>query len=349
MALATVPAAIQANPASFNLDPVKLEAFRAAVGGINYDVTGQKIGNNIFRYDAGVDELVTVATPALSYTLKAFEEDLILLNTAWRGIGNAKDNVMLGNNADNHLKGLGGNDVLIGGKGNDVLQGGDGNDVISGCEDNDDIDGGAGRDTVHGGTGKDLIDGGAGRDTLYGDEGDDLIHGDGDHDVIFGGADNDQLYGDAGNDTIDGEDGNDIIDGGLGNDVLKGGIGNDSISGKAGNDTIFGGDGTDSLNGELGNDTIYGGKGNDIVDVGTKGEGKDVFVWETGDGDDTVRDLDTQDRLDFRGAGGDPVSILNDGLGNTVVTMADGSKITLKGITASQLTDTDNDDIWDID
>jgi len=62
-------------------------------------------------------------------------------------------------------------------------------------------------------------------------------------------------------------------------DNLNGYVGPDTIYGLASDDIISGGDGNDSILGGLGNDSATGGEGND------------VFVFNAGDGDDTLTDF----------------------------------------------------------
>jgi RTX calcium-binding nonapeptide repeat (4 copies)/Haemolysin-type calcium binding protein related domain len=71
---------------------------------------------------------------------------------------------------------------------------------------------------------------------------------------------------------------NDVLVGGSGNDTINAGVGADLILGGAGNDTIDAGTGHDVIAGGTGTDTIQGGAGDD------------VFVFNRGDGADTIRD-----------------------------------------------------------
>jgi hypothetical protein len=72
---------------------------------------------------------------------------------------------------------------------------------------------------------------------------------------------------------------NTILVGGASWDVLTGGNGGDFIDGGAGNDTLTGAGGSDILRGGPGTDALYGGKGND------------TYVFNRGDGADTLIDL----------------------------------------------------------
>ena len=97
---------------------------------------------------------------------------------------------------------------------------------------------------------------------------------------------------------IDGaEAGNDTL-------VIDGLAGNDRINASALNAgqiklTIDGGDGNDIITGSHGNDTVIGGRGNDLAVLG---DGNDTFVWNPGDGSDTVEGQAGFDTLVFNGA-----------------------------------------------
>ncbi len=350
-ALATIPSAIQSNPGAFNLDPLRLDEFRSAVGPINYDVTGAVIAPGVTLYEQGADQLVTSTNN--SHVLAASHDELILLNTAWRGVGNVAGNNIVGNEANNRIEGLNGDDVLIGGGGIDNLFGGNQNDLILGGTGNDYVHGGAGNDSLLGDEGNDFILGAAGNDHLEGGLNNDTLDGGGGNDILLGGAGADTVKGQAGNDVIYGGSENDHLDGGVGNDTMYGEQGNDLMVGGSGNDTLFGGAGTDNISADAGNDVVDSGTGNDLVIVGAKGAGFDTFVWNDGDGNDTVRGLDTKDKLDFRGGSNDAdpnVDVIFTQVGkDTHVTMEDGSVIVLQGVKVAQLRDTNNDDIWDID
>jgi Ca2+-binding RTX toxin-like protein len=61
-----------------------------------------------------------------------------------------------------------------------------------------------------------------------------------------------------------------------------------NIIGTNGNDTLLGTTSADTINGKLGNDTLQGNQGNDTL---TGGGGKDRFVYNLGDGIDTITDF----------------------------------------------------------
>ena len=92
--------------------------------------------------------LDTVLTGLSSYTLTGNLERLAYTGiSAFRGVGNAMDNVLSGGWGTDTLLGGAGNDTLYGGAGNDSLNGGIGNDVLWGGAGNDMLTGDTGSDT----------------------------------------------------------------------------------------------------------------------------------------------------------------------------------------------------------
>ena len=69
------------------------------------------------------------------------------------------------------------------------------------------------------------------------------------------------------------------------NNVIEGGAGNDTLKGKEADDTLIGGDGDDKLYGNTGSDTLIGGEGDDLLEGGM---GDDVYIYNKGDGNDTI-------------------------------------------------------------
>ena len=121
----------------------------------------------------------------------------------------------------------------------------------------------------------------------YGDEaetidalaGNDYVEARGGDDIVSGNIGDDTIYGGNGNDTINGDTGNDILYGNYGEDTLKGGDGDD---------TLFGDYEYTNYNYTQGfKDTLEGGKGNDTLKGGS---GDDVYIFNRGDGSDTIYD-----------------------------------------------------------
>jgi Ca2+-binding RTX toxin-like protein len=107
--------------------------------------------------------------------------------------------------------------------------------------------------------------------------------------TIDGGNGNDRLVGGAGAGTVLGGNGNDnLIGGGAG--TLTGGNGDDTLAGGTGAETLLGGNGDDSIDGNRGNDVAF------------MGNGDDTFIWDPGDGSDTVEGQNGKDTMVFNGA-----------------------------------------------
>jgi Ca2+-binding RTX toxin-like protein len=71
------------------------------------------------------------------------------------------------------------------------------------------------------------------------------------------------------------------------------------LDGQGGNDTLRGGLGAERLNGDAGADVIDGNGGNDISNLGA---GDDRFIWDPGDGSDTVEGRKGADTMTFNGS-----------------------------------------------
>lgn len=123
---------------------------------------------------------------------------------------------------------------------------------------------------------------------MVGLSGDDTISSGWNDDVIVGGGGNDTISTRVGNDLVFAGDGNDSVNGGLNNDVVYGEAGDDTINGHEDDDLLFGGSGNDFLDGYDGNDTLAGGTGNDRMEGG---RGDDTYIYNPGDGHDTIYDF----------------------------------------------------------
>ena len=77
--------------------------------------------------------------------------------------------------------------------------------------------------------------------------------------------------------------------------TMQGLAGNDRLSGGNLADSLDGGAGNDTLSGGAGADTLIGGKGNDSLDGGA---GNDTYVFNQGDGSDTIQDYATDSATD---------------------------------------------------
>ena len=237
---------------------------------------------------------------------------------------------------DDVIYGNGGNDTLNGGTGNDVLYGDAGDDTLNGNEGNDTLVGGKGDDNLNGGYGSDtyIYNLGDGFDSISDSgEGNTIQFGEGIHldNLTFTRADDNliitinedktqgiQLYNfffnssyknytltfadgssknllntgltlqqTNGDESVSATSYDDIIYGNGGNDTLSGGSGDDILNGGAGNDTLTGGDG---------NDTLIGGKGDDSLNGNS---GNDIYVYNLGDGFDTISDSSGSNIIQF--------------------------------------------------
>jgi Ca2+-binding RTX toxin-like protein len=228
----------------------------------------------------------------------------------------------------------------------------------------DSLDMGAGNDTADGGAGSDTIDAGPGTDTVIGSA-------DGVSDVYNGGSDTDTIDYSAlsavqsvsvnlqtgaaggaatGSDNLSGASfenakggaGNDSLFGSLANNVLQGNGGTDNIVGGGGSDELFGGAGDDTLNGGVNDFQLTPAASNDVL---WGGAGTDTFRFEDRFGDDAIgasgnRDWTDGEDIVLVGYAAHTPLIVDDGLGNAVITIDDGSvasTVTVFGASASEL------------
>lgn len=147
------------------------------------------------------------------------------------------------------------------------------------------LSGGQGKDTIIGSSGDDFIDGGEGVDYLAGKNGDDAYVIDSRLDIIY------ELEGE-GNDTVISFVDIDIVTSPYLNieNIILAGSANTAHGSNVGN-LIFGNSGNNQLFGLDGNDTIQGGEGNDYIGLG---EGDNFYIYNVGDGVDTISDYHSQ-------------------------------------------------------
>jgi Ca2+-binding RTX toxin-like protein len=254
-------------------------------GGYGADTLYGGIGDDTYIVD-GITDVVfenrnegvdTILTSLSTYRLGDYTSTgSFVENLTYTGAANFTG---YGNLANNVITGGGGNDSLSGGLGDDTLNGGGGDDTL---------DGGAGNDVLQGGAGDDSMMGGAGDDTYYvGEIGDTVVElaGQGTDLVISGIADY-TLANNVENLTLAAT----VAIKGSGNNldnVIKGNALGNQLYGFGGNDSLDGGDGADMLDGGDGADTLIGGRAADTL---YGGAGNDVYVFNRGDGLDTVSD-----------------------------------------------------------
>ena len=244
--------------------------------------------------------------------------------------GTNYDDIIYGNGGDDTIEANSGNDIIYGGTGNDIIRGHNGNDTIEAGLGNDALDGGNGDDTYiyNLGDGFDTIYDASGADKIKfgtGIEFDDLtfrvdggnlymfINGDEKQGIMIYNMITDNRYNIETLEFADGStvnisqigltlkqhNGSETINGTAYNDVIYGNGGDDTIEANGGNDIIYGGDGNDIIRGHNGNDTIEAGLGNDALDGGN---GDDTYIYNLGDGFDTIYDASGSDKIKF-GAG----------------------------------------------
>ncbi len=277
------------------------------------DQDGVIMVKNVEQFNAGDDgDVIVLAHGSIAYG-----------NTTIRG-----------SNGDDLLWANNGNDTLTGGAGDDIMDGGGGDDLLAGGTDDDYISGGLGMDTLMGGAGNDTlvysIDGiwsggytlasmGSSVPYAY------LVQLDGknrSHDTFNGDAADDFTVPTIGSDTLVLTAGDDAlilsdiisplssiispriayietIEAGAGNDVidLSGGAYIDvTINGGAGNDLLSSSNGNDTLNGGADNDILFGSTGSDMLNGGT---GDDTYMFNVGDGNDTIVETAGLDYIAF--------------------------------------------------
>ena len=251
------------------------------------------IGDVIWEDRAqGVD---TILTSLGTFTLGdyssagSYVENLTYTGSSnFTGIGNLYNNAIRGGDGADSLSGGQGDDTLYGGASADTLMGDDGADQLLANDGNDTLSGGAGNDLLNGGLGDDSMVGGLGDDTYNVDQiGDTVVERAGEGtDLVISSLVDYTLTDNVENLTLSatiavagsGNALDNIITGNALANKLFGYVGNDVMDGGAGNDTLDGGDGDDTLKGGAGSDTLYGGAGND------------VYVFNRGDGLDTISD-----------------------------------------------------------
>ena len=228
------------------------------------------------------------------------------LNTGETITGTTFGDTIYANNGNDTVNAGNGDDTIYGGAGFDTLKGGNGNDILIGGTGNDTLNGGYGDDTYiyNKGDGVDIIDDYEDNSTTG--KNDKIKFGSGiTYDDLSFARDGDNLiitlFDDAcqqiiiknqfGNyhywvEYLEFADGNIVS---ITNTpfVFEQSDANDNISGTAYDDTIYGNGGNDTLKGGNGNDTLVGGKGNDTLDGGYD---DDTYIWNWGDGFDTISD-----------------------------------------------------------
>lgn len=258
--------------------------------------------------------------------------------------GNGND-ILIGGEGDDYLDGGNGDDIILTGIGNDTVSGGEGTDTYRIQRNN-----GLGITQIHNYDKYSLLDdniefleGISPEDIQMNREGSTLVLkiGDAGEQVVkvhnyftYTGTLNPESNGKGILSTISFQNGvvwdTETINSMVNNvtsdaDLIQGYATDDVYDGIAGDDEIYGYDGDDHLTGGVGNDKLYGGNGADrlIGGAGTDlldgGSGSDLYIYQRGDGVDTIKST-SGDVLRF-GAGINPedVTFYNDGNSQLVI------------------------------
>ena len=247
--------------------------------------------------------------------------------------GTSKDDVLIGNGGNDTLYADAGNDIISGGQGDDRLVGSNGDDsYLWNLGDGlDTIEEYAGRDKIVFGAGITFDDlsfeaysgGGTGLATglaiyVKGDKTQGIIITSQFHNYVGENQIEELHFADGSkvmltdipltlhqtdkDDKISLTDNGDTVYAAGGNDTINGGAGNDTIYGEAGNDTLYGDDGNDIISGGQGDDRLVGGNGDDS------------YLWNLGDGLDTIEEYAGRDKIVFgEGITFDDLSFTSDG------------------------------------
>ncbi len=310
----------------------RLDALTFGAGIDPADVTARRTGNNLVLSISGTDDQVTVTgyfSGGVGAGHGRLDEVRFTdgASSVWDTAA-IEAMVLAGTPGDDVIQGYGSADSLAGGAGTDSLYGYDGDDTLNGGAGNDLLSGGAGSDiyVFELGGGQDSInnyDPGVGRV-------DALVFGPGvdpsavsarrvGNSLVLSVANTDDrvtvtnyFVGDAAGghhlDEIRFADAAAVWDveavkalvlaPTAGADDLKGYAGDDLLVGEDGNDTLAGHAGADTLRGDAGNDALSGGDGNDVLSGGAGddtlagGSGSDTYLFNLGDGNDTINDHD---------------------------------------------------------
>jgi Ca2+-binding RTX toxin-like protein len=280
------------------------------------DVRLWKTGNDLFLY-VGASSILLYNQFYANYLVEnlVWADGTVLdLSGGVTFTGTSSAETVEGTANGDTLQGLAGNDTLQAYQGNDTLIGGGGDDGLYGNTGDDTYlwTIGDGNDTIYeGGTGTDKIAFGAGidvEDVRLWKNGQDLFlyvgassiriaeHFNSNLQYRIEGAEfaDSTVVGLTSNLTFTGTSSAEAVEGTANADTLKGLAGNDTLQAYQGNDTLIGGAGDDGLYGHLGddtyvwntgdgNDTIYeGGTGNDKILFGAGIEVEDVRLWING-------------------------------------------------------------------
>jgi Ca2+-binding RTX toxin-like protein len=287
------------------------------VGGAGSDIVTGGAGDDMIYGDAKTSVSAAIA---LGNTQQALAGQGEWLN------GGDGDDTLIGSATADFLAGGAGADLLVGGAGDDALLG-DNDAMLSSRPTNsawhvDTTDytikfnlnfnwyndpptpETSGNDVMYAGAGNDYAVGGYGNDVIFGEGGNDILRGGGDDDVVFGGDGNDVIFGDmADNVAFPARPGNDYLDGGAGDDTIRGNEGDDILLGGAGKDKLIG------------------------------GEGADTYLYNRGDGADSITDTNLDNNI-LRFGVGIRKEDIHLRLNSSLLDLGNGDVIKIEGLTA---------------
>lgn len=261
-------------------------------------------------------------------------------NNVWSSLptGGGDYYVSLGSGNDS-VYAASGDDTVVMGSGTNLVFLGSGADLVLGTTGSDTIVGGSGSDTVFSGS-NDLVFGGSGNLLFVGGSGaaSTVIAGSG-AETLFGGNGGTGLF-------VAGNASSFMLDAGSSNDTV---LANGSATVGAfvtggGSLTLFSSDNGNALVAATGNATLnaagtsgsvsfWAGAGNDSMVGGT---GSDVFAFVSGmaHGVDVIANWNNHDSIALLGYGGTGLVAQNAVGGSDILTLSDGTTVTIKGVTA---------------
>lgn len=277
--------------------------------------------------------------------------------------GGGFDNLILNGTGNTANGGIGGGYIEVDGNGNTV-NAGPGPEAVNVFSNNDTVNVGSGNDdisiagdhtTVSGGTGADTITATGNNEVIGAGTGPELINASGTGTILTGGSGDDTLNVFGAGDTVTGGSGadtiglygsNDVGNGGSGPDfVIMGGTGA-TFNSDGGSDTIgvYGNSesvnfsGVDTANVSANLDTVTAGAGAGVNDGTVNLNGATNFTFNDGPNvySDTVTGFSTAagDTIHLNGIDTQAYALANaqSSGGNTLITLNDGSKILLVGV-----------------
>ena len=329
--------------ATVSLDPTEVAAAQAALKTAGKSFTSSEVHSalNQTPAKAALNVYDINAVAGKTYTQLAGEQVIILEGSAsatLTGLANAKGNLLIGNQGDDTINATGGTGTIIVGDGNNHINITGGSEtVVTGK--------GTSFDTVvlNGG---DLTIGGAAHKTVSVTGGSDTISSPGAVNIVITKAAALELLN--GNDTVTASDSATVI-GGASSVKFHGGTASKVVAG-SGHETMLGGTGasqffaskykagTDSMVGGSGTNLFVGGKGHDTMVSGfSKGSKSDIFEFQSSvaGGTHTITGYNaSKDQIDLQGYKSTQVTLTHSG-GNTLITLSDGTHITVKAATIS--------------